>query len=318
MLRTAVCDLLGIECPIIQGPFGPWSDPQLTAAVSNAGALGSYGTALHTPDRLRASVEHIRELSDRPFAINHTLRPFNEENFALTLELSPPIVSLAIGHQRALVERVHEAGALFMQQVTTVEQATEAVSSGADVIIAQGSEAGGFGGFVSTMALVPQVVDAVAPTPVVAAGGIADGRGLAAAIMLGAQGINIGTRFLAATEAGVPESWQQRILAARSEDAVKVEFVDDAFAPGDEGSYPAQPRVLRTPFVDDWNARRHEAPAAAEQLRAELRTAVESGRAHELVPFTGQTAGLVDEVLPAAEIVRRLMDEAEQALRRFG
>ena len=166
MLRTAVCDLLGIECPIIQGPFGPWSDPQLTAAVSNAGALGSYGTALHTPDRLRASVERIRELSDRPFAINHTLRPFNEENFALTLELSPPIVSLAIGHQRGLVERVHEAGALFMQQVTTVEQATEAVSSGADVIIAQGSEAGGFGGFVSTMALVPQVVDAVGPTPV--------------------------------------------------------------------------------------------------------------------------------------------------------
>jgi nitronate monooxygenase/enoyl-[acyl-carrier protein] reductase II len=114
----------------------------------------------------------------------------------------------------------------------------------------------------------------------------------------------------------VPESWQQRILAARSEDAVKVEFVDEAFPPGDEGSYPAQPRVLRTPFVDEWNTRRHEAPAAAEQLRAELRTAVESGRAHELVPFTGQTAGLVDEVLPAAEIVRRLVDEAEQALRR--
>ena len=121
------------------------------------------------------------------------------------------------------------------------------------MIIAQGSEAGGFGGFVSTMALVPQVADAVAPTPVVAAGGIADGRGLAAAIVLGAQGINIGTRFLAATEAAVPESWQQRILAARSEDAVKVEFVDEAFPPGDEGSYPAQPRVLRTPFVDEWN-----------------------------------------------------------------
>jgi enoyl-[acyl-carrier protein] reductase II len=316
MLRTALCDLLRIDYPIIQGSLGPWSDPQLTAAVSNAGALGSYGTALHTRDRLLASVQRIRKLSDRPFAINHTLRPFNEENFALTLELRPPVVSLAIGHQRALVDRVHEAGALFVQQVTTVEQATEAAESGADVIIAQGSEAGGFGGFVSTMALVPQVVDAIAPTPVVAAGGIADGRGLAAALVLGAQGINIGTRFLAAAEAAIPESWQQRILAARSEDAVKVEFADDAFPPGDQGSYPAQPRALRTPFVDEWNKRRHEAPAAAEQLRGELRAALESGHAHELVPFTGQTAGLVEEVLPAAEIVRRLMDEADQTLRR--
>jgi enoyl-[acyl-carrier protein] reductase II len=316
MLRTVLCDLLRIEYPIIQGPLGPWSDPQLTAAVSNAGALGSYGTALHTPDRLLASVERIRKLSDRPFAINHTLRPFDEETFALTLELRPPVVSLAIGHRRALVERIHEAGALFVQQVTTVEQATEAAESGADVIIAQGGEAGGFGGFVSTMTLVPQVVDAVAPTPVVAAGGIADGRGLAAAIVLGAQGVNIGTRFLAATEAGIPESWQQRILAAGSEDAVKVEFADVAFPAVDEGSYPAQPRVLRTPFVDEWNRRRHEAPEAADQLREELLAAVQSGRAHELVPFTGQTAGLVHEVLPAAEIVRRLVQEAEQTLRR--
>lgn len=201
-----------------------------------------------------------------------------------------------------------------MQQVHSVEQARKAADQGVDVIIAQGSEAGGFGGAVSTMALVPQVVDAVSPIPVVAAGGIADGRGLAAALALGAQGVNIGTRFLAAAETTIPDAWKQAILDAESEDAVKVEFANEVFPPPGPEGYDTLPRVLRTPFVEEWNRRPEAVEAQAERLREELAGALQGGRAHELVPFTGQTAGMIDEILPVAEILQRLVVEAEAAL----
>jgi nitronate monooxygenase/enoyl-[acyl-carrier protein] reductase II len=203
-----------------------------------------------------------------------------------------------------------------MQQIHTVEQATTAAARGVDVIIAQGSEAGGFGGTVGSMALLPQVVDAVAPVPVLAAGGIADGRGLAAALLLGAQGVNIGTRFLASVEAGIDQSWKRRIADSHSEEAVKVEFANAVFPPPPPDGYDVSPRVLRTPFVDEWNARPGEVAEHAERLRTDLGDAIVQDRAHELVPFTGQTVGLIDEVLPVAEIVKRLVAEAEVLLRR--
>jgi enoyl-[acyl-carrier protein] reductase II len=157
---------------------------------------------------------------------------------------------------------------------------------------------------VSTMSLLPQVVDAVSPIPVVAAGGIADGRELPAALVLGAQGVNIGTRFLASEEAGIDEEWKQRIVAAESEDTVKVEFADHVFpAPSREGGYGTLPRVLRTTFVEEWNRRQEEAEREAGRL------------GNELVPFTGQTAGMIREILPAGQIVHELVREAEEALR---
>ena len=202
MLRTRLCDLLGIEAPIIQGPLGgPWGQSMdLPAAVCAAGGLGSIATSLRTADQFRHDLARLRELTDRPFAVNHTRRPFSEEVFAASLEDPPAVISLALGEPGDLVARAHDAGALFLQQVTTVEQARQAADAGADVISAQGMESGGFSGAVSTLALVPQVVDAVRPLPVVASGGIADGRGLAAALVLGAEGVNIGTRFLASEE----------------------------------------------------------------------------------------------------------------------
>ena len=187
-MRTAFTDLLGLDTPIVQASLGPWTSVELTAAVCEAGALGSIGTSLVAPDRLRALLAELRARTDRPFAVNHTRRPFSEDAFAIGLEFDPAVVSLAIGEPGDLPARVHDAGALFMAQVHTVEQAERAVGQGADVLIAQGGEAGGFCGEVATMVLVPQVVDAVAPVPVLAAGGIADGRGLAAALVLGAAG----------------------------------------------------------------------------------------------------------------------------------
>jgi nitronate monooxygenase/enoyl-[acyl-carrier protein] reductase II len=317
MIRTRLCDLLGIEHPVIQASIGPWSSAELVAAVSNAGGLGSVGTALQTAEDLRRQLSRVRELTDRPFAINHTARPFNEEAFVLSLQAGPKLVSFALGDPGDLAKRAHDAGILFMQQVHTVGQAYRAAERGVDVIVAQGSEAGGFGGTVGAMALIPQVVDAVSPIPVVAAGGIADGRVLAAALLLGAQGVNIGTRFLASTEATVPDDWKQKILAADSEDVIKVEFADHVFPrPTREGGYGTRPRVLRTPFVEDWNRREDEVEAEAERLGAELAAAIRQGRAHESVPFTGQTAGQIHEVLPVGEIVRQMVAGAEEALRK--
>jgi enoyl-[acyl-carrier protein] reductase II len=315
MLCTRLCELLGIEHPVIQASIGPWSSAELVAAVSSAGGLGSVGTALQTAEDLRKQLTRVRELTDKPFAVNHTARPFNEEAFALTLEARPKVVSFALGDPGDLVGRAHDAGVLFMHQVHTVQQAHRAAEKGVDVIVAQGSEAGGFGGTVSTMSLLPQVVDTVGPIPVVAAGGIAGGRGLAAALVLGAQGVNIGTRFLASAEARVDDEWKRRITAAESEDAVKVEFANHVFpAPSREGGYGALPRVLRTPFVEEWNQRRDEVEHEAERLSNDLITAIQQGRAHELVPFTGQTAGMIHEIMPAGEIVRRMVAEAEKTL----
>jgi enoyl-[acyl-carrier protein] reductase II len=315
MLRTPLCDLLGITYPIIQAAIGPWSSVELSAAVSNAGGLGSLGTALLSAEKLQSQIVQMRALTDRPFAVNHTARPFNEELFAITLKARPPIISFALGDPGDLVARAHDAGILFIQQVHSARQAREAAMRGVDAIIAQGGEAGGFGGNVSTMALVPQVVDAAGPVPVIAAGGIADGRGLAAALMLGAQGINIGTRFLASVEVTIGDDWKRRILAAESEDAVKVEFADAVFPSADPGGYATRPRVLRTPFVEHWNQHQDEVAREADRLRAELLGAVLGGRGHELVPFTGQTAGIIHDILPAGEIVRRIATEAEGALR---
>jgi enoyl-[acyl-carrier protein] reductase II len=318
MRRMPVCDVLGIEVPIVQGPLGgPWEQRMaLVAAVSGAGGLGSVPTSLRTAGQVRERVATVRSLTDRPFAVNMTRRPFLDDVFEAILADPPPVFSLALGAPDGLVKRVHDAGAVFVQQVTTVEQAERAAEAGVDVISAQGTEAGGFSGYISTMALVPQVVDAVSPLPVLASGGIADGRGLAAALMLGAQGVNIGTRFLASAEAGISPEWQARIVAAASQDAVKLEFADHAFPAATAGGYDTVPRSLRTPFVDEWNARSDEAAATADLLRAQIRMATESGAAHRLVPLTGQSAGLIHEVLPAAEIIARIMAEADATIKR--
>jgi enoyl-[acyl-carrier protein] reductase II len=155
-MHTDLTRLLGIEAPIVQGAFGPWTSAELSAAVSEAGGLGSIGAATLPPDRVRELIAQIRERTDRPFAVNHTWRPLNEEAFRVTLEARPPVISLALGGPGDLPARAHDVGATFMAQVHTVEQAVRAAEAGADIVIAQGAEAGGFGGEVSTMALVPQ------------------------------------------------------------------------------------------------------------------------------------------------------------------
>ena len=316
MLRIPFCDLVGIEWPIVQAAIWPATAPELVAAVSNAGGLGSLGAIFASADQIEQQIARVRSLTDRPFAVNHVVPQLNEEAFAATLAARPAVISFALGDPGDLAERAKANGAKVIHQVHTVRQARQAAERGVDAIIAQGAEAGGQGLVrgPSTMVLVPQVVDAVSPIPVLAAGGVADGRGLAAALVLGAQGANIGTRFLAAEESSAPTAWKQAILSSESEDTVRFEVWAEIMPPTSGGAYPAVPRVLPTPFVTAWLDRPEEAQREAKRLRGEIIDAVRSGTTSEILPFTGQTVGLVHDVLPAAEIVRRIVAEAERAL----
>jgi nitronate monooxygenase/enoyl-[acyl-carrier protein] reductase II len=316
VLRTSFCELFDLDAPILQAAIWPATSPELVAAVSNAGALGTVAGIFSDADGLRASIERVRELTDRPFVVNHVVSSFDEGAFQATLDARPAGVSFALGDPGPLVERVHAAGAKAIQQVHTVSQAREAAALGVDVVIAQGSEAGGQGmaGGVGTMALVPQVVDAVAPIPVLAAGGVADGRGLAAALVLGAAGANVGTRFLASEEASTDAGWQQAIIDSEAEDTVRFETWGAIVPPPGPGAYDVVPRVIRTEWVAEWEKRPDEAAAESERLLAEIMSAVREGRTHEILPFTGQTAGLIDDVQPAAKIIEELVAGAEQAV----
>lgn len=283
MLRTPLCDLVGIDVPLIQAGMSIYTSPRLVAAVSNAGGLGSLGAWQRPIEQLRRDVNELRDATDRPFAVNHVVPDLDPGGFELTLDLAPAIVSFALDDAGDLMERVHHVGSLVMQQVTTVKQAQAAAAHGADIIVAQGGEAGGYGGKVATLALVPQVVDAVHPVPVVASGGIADGRGLAAALVLGAVGVNVGTRFLASDESPVSDAWKQAIIAFPSEAWVQ-------FDPSD-GIEP-------DPGTLGYGTRMRALNATGE----------------EPLVVGGQSAGLLRDVLPAADIVRIIGSEAEMTL----
>ena len=316
MLKTRLCDLLGIEVPIILAPMGSATSAEFAAAVSNEGGLGGIGSLFRASAAIKRDIDAVRELTNRHFAVNHIPQMLDEEAFRHTLQARPAVISFALGDPGDLVERAHDAGARVMLQVTTVAQAVQAAERGVDVIIAQGGEAGGYCGSVSTMTLVPQVVDAVSPIPVVAAGGIFDGRGIAAAFMLGAVGVNMGTRFLASKEAPISEEWKRAIAAAQSEDAIKADVLNDiAPLPGTVG-FGTVLRSLDTPFLNEWSAKRDEARRDRDRLRDHIMSTHQAGRQHETLLTAGQTAGGIKEILPVAEIMRRLIAETEAALSR--
>ncbi len=207
--------------------MGLFTSAELVAAVSNAGGIGILGGASRPLENLVEEVKKIRQLTSRPFGVNFLVTNYLEEAFQHVLDAKVPLVSTALGDPGGLVRRVHDAGALYMHQVHTRTQARQAKERGVDLIVAQGSEAGGYGQWVSTLPLIPQVVDAVRPVPVLAAGGIADGRGVAAALVLGAEGAVMGTRFLASTEASIGNEWKKVIISSESESTTKVEFIND-------------------------------------------------------------------------------------------
>ncbi len=311
-LSTRVTTLLGIREPIIQAGMSVHTSPELVAAVSNAGGLGLIGSVFRDPDDLRSVVRAVREQTDRPFGANIVLAEPWETYLEILLDLGVPVISTSWGDPAEIVQRTRSAGAQVIHQVETAGEVAGVVAAGVHIIVAQGGDGGGHVGRVGTLALVPAVVDAAGGVPVVAAGGIADGRGLAAALMLGAEGVLVGTRFLATLEAPVPESWKQALLAAQPEDAWQTDLpdvLDDHRWPG------ATVRVLANRPVRDWHGRDAAIVANREHIKDELERAWQAGDAERFFVYAGQSAGLVHEILPAGEVVRRMVAEAKSVLR---
>jgi NAD(P)H-dependent flavin oxidoreductase YrpB (nitropropane dioxygenase family) len=288
-----------------------YTTPELVAAVSDAGGLGIIGSLGRSAKELRNEITKVRELTSRPFGVNHVISQIDNATLDVTLELHVPILSLAWGRARDIVRRAHDAGLTVIHQVNTPEEAGRVASDGADVIVAQGTEGGGHIGGMSTLPLVPEVVDVVNGVPVLAAGGIADGRGLAAALMLGAQGALMGTRFLATPEAKGRGHSKDVLLNALGSQTVASKFFDDVLGirwPG------ALVRSVRNPLLDRWAQRQQDWALSADQIRPSLEAAIDAG---DFV-LAGESVGLVHDIVPAGELVRRIAREAESLLARSG
>lgn len=317
MIRTPICDLLGIEHPIVLGGMGGGhTQASMVAAVSNAGGLGTLGCHGRGGDQIGEDAAAIRDITNQPFALNFLLFLTEEENFAAALETRPAVMSFAWPHGdqdiAPYIERSHDAGCKVTYMAGSVAEALRGVRAGTDIIVAQGTEAGGHVSWMASMVLTPLVADAVAPVPVLTAGGIADGRGLAAALALGADGVLLGTRFLASDEAPIHDNFKQAIIASDGHDTALSEIPDLAAGivwPG------AMSRGRRNRFIERWSGRESALRQHRADTLAGIMAARGSGDIEEAPLSYGQDAGLIDAIQPAGEIVRQIAEEAEQILK---
>lgn len=331
MLTTLLCKTLGIEHPILSAGMGGATGPTLAAAVSNAGGCGQVTISGAGAEGSGGLIRQTREMTDRPFAANVILA-YGDAEIETALAERVPILFLFWGDPAPYVTDAHRRGTKVVVQVGSETEAVAAAEAGVDVIVAQGLEAGGHvRGTTPLFALIPQVVEAVSPIPVVAAGGIVDGRGLAAALALGADGVLMGTRFLASEEADVDPGYRARILAAKGpEDTVYSEDLFDVGWP----NAPAPHRILRNRLVEEWEAAGKPRPGQRADEAGEIGTrrmfdgrtvpirmysSVTATTAFDVdleraALWAGMSVGLVREVKPAAEIVRETIREAEEIL----
>ena len=307
MRQTAVLSsLLGIRYPVLQGGMAHISDARLAAAVSEGGGLGIISAAHGDPERLAAQIDEARALTDKPFGVNLMLRGEHIDALARVIaEQKVAVVTTGAGAPTEWIPMWREAGVKVIPVISTAAQLME--KSGADAVIAEGTESGGHVGEMTTMALVPQVCDAVS-IPVIAAGGIADGRGVAAAFMLGAVGVQIGTRFLVAEECSIHPEYKARVLKAKDSSTIVT---------GRRLGHPV--RSLKTAFSRAY-AKAEYTDISDEDLEAmavgTLRAAVVDGDAKKGCFLAGQVSGMVGREQPAAEIVAEIMAEAEALLKK--
>ena len=307
MIKTPLCELLGIEYPIFQGGMAWISDGKLAAAVSNGGGLGIISAMNLNAEYLKEQIDLCRSLTDKPFGVNVMLMsPHAGEVAELIAREKVPVVTTGAGNPSRYMPLWLEAGVKVIPVVASVAMARLVTKAGAAAIIAEGGESGGHVGDLTTMVLVPQVVDAT-HLPVLAAGGIGDGRGIAAAFMLGAVGVQVGTRFLVAEECGVHENYKKKVLKAND---------IATMVTGKRLGHPV--RCLRTPFARNY-AKAEYGGLDDEALEAlgtgALRKAVVEGDLEEGCFLSGQVAAMVKQVQPAADIVREVMEGAEPVLK---
>ncbi|MEU6747456.1 nitronate monooxygenase [Spirillospora sp. NPDC046719] len=317
-LSTAFTDMFGVRHPIALAPMGGSAGGALTAAVSRGGGLGLLGSGTGDPDWLARELPVLaEEVAGRPWGIGFQAWAIDDGTIARALEHRPSAVMLSFGDPGPFAERVRGAGTALILQVTDLEEARRAVDLGADVIVAQGTEAGGHGARHgrSTLPFVPVVVDLAAPVPVLAAGGIADGRGVAAALALGAAGALLGTRFQATAEALVDPATAKALVEARAEDTERNRVLDIARGSRWPERYTA--RTLGHPFLDEWRGREDELAADAHAGQA-YRDAVARGEIPALPRWAGEGVDLIEDLPSAADLVGALAAQAEEALARAG
>ncbi|MBP6879328.1 MAG: nitronate monooxygenase [Phenylobacterium sp.] len=313
-LHTPLCDLLGVKHPIMLAGMGGVSYAELAAAVSNAGGYGVLGMAGRNPDFIREEMRKVKSLTDKPFGVD--LLAASPESLTASVEIiieeGASSFVAGLGVPMPIMEKLKKAGLKVMVVCGAVKHAVKAEQAGCDAVICQGGEGGGHTGLVGTMPLVAQAVEAV-KIPVVAAGGLYDGRGLAAALTLGATGVWMGTRFIASQEAHAGELYRQAILEAADEDTVRTR------------SYSGKPmRVKKNPYVEEWETRPQDIQAFPMQAMVSHQAGVMGGIGGQIEGLDpdrscfamGQSAGGVHEVLPAATIVANLIKEAEAAIDR--
>jgi len=327
-LRTPLCNRLGIDVPIVLAPMGGAIGPATAAAVAEAGGLGMLGLSWTSPDGMRADLRATKALTDRPVGVNLVLDTDQSERLAVALDEDVRIVSFFWGDPAPYVSACHRRGALVLHTVASAAEARRSVAAGVDVIVAQGWEAGGHvWGQVATLALVPRVVDAASAAPVIAAGGIADGRGLAAVLALGAQAAWIGTAFLVAEESLAHPRYRERLIAADETETVHTELFDIG--------WPRAPhRALRNATVAAWEAAGRPDPGqrpgegdvvgqrgdGSSVLRYDFDSPSfdMTGDLDAMCLYAGQGVGLITKVVPARVIMARMLAQAEATLAKLG
>ncbi len=374
VLRTALCDMLGIEYPVVlagMGPvaggiMGPVATAELVAAVSNAGGLGVIGGAGFGPERLREEINTVRSMTDRPFGVDlllpsnymggaasgemppdprdlipaatragvrkiaedlgiawqeyqappaaqpvRAIRPgggLSDAQMEIVIEEKVAVFASGLGNPAPWIERLHASGTKVLSLVGNVKNARRVADAGADVVVAQGTEAGGHTGRIATLALVPQVIDAVSPKPVIAAGGIADGRGIAAALALGAVGVWCGTAFLVSDEANQPLLQKQRIIAATEEDTRVTRLYSGKTM-----------RNITNPLIEAWEASGIQPlPMGLQGLLIQdlVYSVRKAGREDLLMNAAGQISGMLQQVRPAAAILHDMVAQAADIIGR--
>jgi len=303
MLRTAICDLFNIKYPIIQGGMAHVATAELVAAVSNAGGLGIIGAGASEPDWVREQIHKTREMTDKPFGVNILLiSPFAEQVIDVVLEEKAAVVTTGAGNPGPYISRFKEAGIKVMPVVASVALARRLERAGVDAFIAEGMESGGEIGQITTMALVPQVVDRV-KAPVLAAGGFADGRGLVAALALGAQGIQMGTRFVCSEECIAHQNYKQAIMDASDRATIIT---------GQSTGYPM--RCLENKLTREFLAR-EQAEVSMEEIMefgvGKVRLGLIEGDLEWGTLLAGQICGLIKDIKPVRAIIDDIVAGAE-------
>lgn len=308
-IRTVLCDLLGIEYPIIQGGMAWVATGELAAAVSEAGGLGMIGAGNAPPEVVRKEVHKARSLTSKPFGVNvYFMSPYTEQVIDMLVEERVPVVSTGAGNPGKYVPRLKEAGAKVISLVASVNLAKRLERAGVDILVAEGMECGGHIGEIATMPLVPQIVDAVG-IPVVAAGGIYDGRGLVAALALGAVGVQMGTRFVCAKECTAHPNYKRAIIEARDRSTVVT---------GRPTGHPV--RVIENKLARQFLELERKG-ASKEELEAlgvgKLRAAVVDGDVEYGSVMAGQVSAMVKKEETCREIIEDVMNGAERVLARL-